>query len=37
MRELTPQIAIKLTEAAYDIKDKKEGSYRAAALDLLTL
>lgn len=35
MRDLTPQIAVKLAEAAYEIKDKKEGSYKAPALDLL--
>jgi hypothetical protein len=35
MRDLTPQIAVKLAEAAYEIKDKKDGLYKAPALDLL--
>jgi len=35
MRDLTPKIAVKLAEAAYEIKDKKGGHYKAPALDLL--
>lgn len=35
MRDLTPQIAIRLAEAAYEIKDKKGGNYKAPILDLL--
>lgn len=36
MRDLTPKVAVKLAEAAYEIKNKIGGSYESEALDLLS-